>query len=178
MQKPWNRGYVQLYTGDGKGKTTAALGLALRAAGHGLRSYIGQFAKGRPSGEHEAVPSLGGLINIERYGSGRFLGGAPPPDPAEVARAREGLARARAAMLSGDYRIVVLDEVCVAIRFGLLSVAEVLALIRDKPGAVELILTGRGAPPELVAAADLVSEVRAVKHYLDQGIEARKGVEE
>jgi len=177
MRKPWARGYVQVYTGDGKGKTTAALGLALRAAGHGLRTYIGQFAKGQPSGEREAAKRLGGLIVIEAYGSGKFLGGARPPDPAEVARARDGLARARAAMLSGEYRIVVLDEVNVALGFGLLSVAEVLAVVRAKPEAVELVLTGRGAPPELIEAADLVSDIRAVKHFFDQGIEAREGIE-
>lgn len=178
MPKPWDRGYVQLYTGDGKGKTTAALGLALRAAGHGLRTYIGQFMKGRPSGEHEAAKHLGGLITIETYGSGEFLCPEMPPDPAEAARARDGLARARAAMLSGDYSIVVLDEVCVAIRFGLLSVADVLALIREKPRAVELILTGRQAPRELVEAADLVSDVRSLKHYHDAGLPPRNGIEQ
>ncbi|HRT93332.1 MAG TPA: cob(I)yrinic acid a,c-diamide adenosyltransferase [Planctomycetota bacterium] len=178
MQTPWNRGYVQLYTGDGKGKTTAALGLALRAAGHGLRSYIGQFVKGRPSGEHEAVRRLGGLITIELYGSGRFLSRAQPPDPAEAARAREGLARARAAMLSGDYRIVVLDEVCVAIRLGLLSVAEVLGVIREKPQAVELVLTGGDPPFELAEAADLVTDMLCGKHYFRKGVEAREGIEE
>jgi cob(I)alamin adenosyltransferase len=174
----WPRGFVQLYTGDGKGKTTAALGLALRAAGHGLRSYIGQFMKGRPGGEHEAVAGLGGLITIETYGSGRFLSHDEPPDPEEVARARQGLARARAAMLSGEYRLVVLDEACVAIGYGLLSVGEVLAFIRGKPEGVELILTGRGAPPELIAAADLVSDIRSLKHYHAQGVEAREGIEE
>lgn len=178
MPAPWSRGYVQVYTGTGKGKTTAALGLALRAAGHGLRTYIGQFMKGRPSGEHRAAKRLGAFITIEAYGGEEFLHPDAPPSPVEVARAREGLARGRAAMLSGDYRIVVLDEVCVAIRFGLLSAAEVLAVVRERPEGVELVLTGRGAPPELLAAADLVSDIRCVKHYLDQGVEAREGIEE
>jgi len=178
MRRSWNRGYVQVYTGEGKGKTTAALGLALRAAGHGLRTYVGQFMKGRPSGEHEAAKRLGGLITIETYGSGRFLDPAQPPDAGEAARAREGLGRARAAMLSGEYRIVVLDEVCVAIAFGLLTTAEVLAFVRERPEPVELILTGRQAPPELIEAADLVSDIHAVKHYFDRGAGAREGIEE
>ncbi|MBM4031753.1 MAG: cob(I)yrinic acid a,c-diamide adenosyltransferase [Planctomycetes bacterium] len=178
MRPAWPRGFVQLYTGDGKGKTTAALGLALRAAGRGLRSYMGQFMKGRPGGEHEAVGRLAGLITIETYGSGRFLRPDEPPDPVEAALARDGLARARAAMLSGEYRLVVLDEACVAVAYGLLSVGEVLAFIREKPDGVELVLTGRGAPPELIAAADLVSDIHALKHYLAQGVEAREGIEE
>ena len=178
MAVPWPRGYIQVYTGDGKGKTTAALGLALRAAGHGLRSYIGQFLKGQASGEREAAQGLGGLITIETYGSGRFLRWEAPPDPAEAARARDGLARARAAMLSGDYAVIVLDEVNVAIDFGLLSAAEVLAFVREKPEAIELILTGRGAPAEIVEAADLVSDIRAVKHYFDRGAASRDGIEQ
>ncbi|MBM4037233.1 MAG: cob(I)yrinic acid a,c-diamide adenosyltransferase [Planctomycetes bacterium] len=178
MQKPWGRGYVQVYTGDGKGKTTAALGLAVRAAGHGLRTYICQFMKRRPSGEHEAVKRLGNLIAIETCGSGKFLYPKWPPDPAEVARAGEGLARARAAMLSGEYHIIVLDEVCVAINFRLLSLEEVMAFIREKPEAVELVLTGRQASPTIVAVADLVSDIRAVKHYFRQDVEARQGIEE
>jgi len=177
MSSAWPHGFVQVYTGDGKGKTTAALGMALRAAGHGFRTYIGQFMKGQPSGEHEAVKRLGGLITIETCGSGKFLSPEAPPEPAEVARARDGLARASAAMLSGEYRIVVLDEVCVAINFGLLSVAEVLAFIGKRPEQTELVLTGRGAPPELVGAADLVSDIRAVKHHFGQGVEARDGIE-
>jgi len=177
MPADWSRGYVQVYTGEGKGKTTMALGLALRAAGHGLRTYIGQFLKAATSGESRAVTHLGDLITIETYGSGTFLTPGQPADPAEAARAREGLARAREVMLSGHYRIVVLDEVNVAVDLGLVTTDEVLALVRAKPEPVELILTGSGAPRELVEAADLVSEVRAIKHYFDQGVKARKGIE-
>jgi cob(I)alamin adenosyltransferase len=173
----WSRGHIQLYTGDGKGKTTMALGLALRAAGHGLRTYIGQFMKALPSGERQAAARLGGLVTIETYGSGHWQTRPDQPDPAEVARARDGLARARQAMLSGRYRIVVLDEVNVAIFFHLLTVEEVLAFLRAKPEAVELVLTGRRAPQELIDAADLVSEVHSVKHYSDRGVEARDGIE-
>jgi cob(I)alamin adenosyltransferase len=173
----WSRGYIQVYTGDGKGKTTAALGLALRAAGHGLSTYIGQFLKTPASGEHHAIARFGDLIAVETFGSGRFLMPGEPLDPAEVARARDGLARAREAMLSGDYQIVILDEANVAVGIGLLAVAEVLDLLRAKPGPVELILTGRGAHPAVVEAADLVSEVRLAKHYFDRGVAARDGIE-
>jgi len=178
MPPDWPRGYIQLYTGDGKGKTTMALGLALRAAGHGLRTYIGQFMKSLPSGERQATARLGDLITIETYGSGVWQRHPDQPDPAEVARARDGLARAREAMLSGRYRIIVLDEVNVAIFFHLLTVAEVLEFVRAKPEPVELVLTGRRAPPELIEAADLVSEVRPIKHYFDRGVPARPGIEE
>ncbi len=178
MASPWPRGYVQVYTGPGKGKTTAALGLALRAAGHGLRTYIGQFMKGRLGGEHRAIERLAGLITIECYGSGKFLNPTQPPDPSEAARARDGLARARDAMLSGQYRIIVLDEATVAAEFGLLAAADLLAFIRDKPPEVELIITGRSAPPVVVAAADLVSDIHAAKHYFERGAPAREGIEE
>lgn len=167
--------YVQVYTGDGKGKTTAALGLAVRASGHGMRTFIGQFMKGQRSGEQLALREHP-LIVIEQFGDALFI--KPEEVTAEhVAQARRGLARAQKAMLSGDYDIVVLDEVNVAIWFGLLGVEDVLAFLDDRPGSVEVILTGRGAPPELVERADLVTEMRLVKHYYEQGVAARKGIE-
>ena len=177
MSETWPRGCVQLYTGNGKGKTTAALGLALRAAGHGLRTYVGQFLKSAPSGERAAAAALGGLVTIETYGSGTFMPPGKKLDPAEVERARDGLARAREAMLSGSYQIVVLDEINVAVHFGLLAVKDVLAVIQEKPEGLELVLTGYGAPPPLIDAADLVSVVKAVKHYFDKGVKARPGIE-
>ena len=173
-----SRGYVQVYTGSGKGKTTMALGLALRAAGHGLKTYIGQFLKTASSGEHKAAARFPKLLAIESYGSGTFLHPDEPLEPSEIERAREGLVRAKAAMLSGYYDIVVLDEVNVAMDFGLLRVDEVLDFIRARPANVELVLTGSGAPPEIIDAADLVSEVRAIKHYFEAGVRARKGIEE
>ena len=172
---PLSRGYVQLYTGDGKGKTTAALGLALRAAGHGLHTYIGQFMKGQSSGEHEALRGHP-LITFEQYGDVRCIRRAEVT-PEHVAQARQGLERARAAMLSGQYDMLVLDEVTVAIWFGLLLVEEVLALLDQKPERVEVVLTGRCAPQELIARADLVTEMREVKHYYEQGVPAREGIE-
>jgi len=170
-----DRGYVQVYTGDGKGKTTAALGLALRAAGSGLRTYIGQFMKGQRYGELDAV-RLVAAITLEQYGDPRCIH-REEVTPQHIAQAREGLAKVRDAMLSGMYDIVVLDEVNVAIWFGLLSVAEVLALLEERPPYVEIILTGRRAPQELIERADLVTEMREVKHYYVQGVSARVGIE-
>jgi cob(I)alamin adenosyltransferase len=173
------KGYVQVYTGDGKGKTTAALGLALRATGHGMRTYIGQFMKGQHYGELDALRDHP-LITVEQYGDVRCIR-REEVTPEHVAQARRGLERARQAMLGlspgGRYDVVVLDEVNVSIWFGLLTVEEVLAFLDERPAHVEVILTGRRAPQELVERADLVTEMRQVKHYYQQGVAARKGIE-
>jgi cob(I)alamin adenosyltransferase len=168
-------GYVQVYTGDGKGKTSAALGLALRASGHGMRTYIGQFMKGQHYGELEALRDHP-LITIEQYGDAHCIR-REEVTPEHVSQAHGGLERVREAMLSGQYDLVVLDEVSVAIWFGLLTVEEVLALLDQRPSHVEVILTGRRAPQELIERADLATEMQAVKHYYQQGVVARKGIE-
>ena len=175
MSKP-TRGLIHVYTGDGKGKTTAALGLALRAAGHGWRTYIGQFMKGQNYGELKAAHMLDGLLTIEQFGRPTFIhvGEATPKD---VHLAREGLAAARQAMLSGEYQIVVLDEVNVALYFQLLTAQDVLAVIDEKPKDVELVLTGRRVPEEILACADYVTEMQERKHPYQKGIQARKGIE-
>jgi len=169
------KGYVQVYTGDGKGKSTAALGLALRASGYGMRTYIGQFMKGQHYGELDALRDHP-CITIEQYGDPRCIR-REEVTPEHVAQAHRGLERARAALISGRYDIVVLDEVNVTIWFGLLDVEEVLALLDQRPEQVEVILTGRRAPQELIERADLVTEMREVKHYYQQGVMARKGIE-
>jgi len=169
------KGYIQVYTGDGKGKTTAALGLALRASGHGMHTYIGQFMKGQIYGELEALRDHP-YITIEQYGDVRCIRREEVTSD-HVAQAQRGLERVREAMLSGEYDIVVLDEVNVTIWFGLLTVEEVLALLDERPEHVEVILTGRRAPPELIERADLVTEMREIKHYYQQGVLARKGIE-
>ncbi|HHS98317.1 MAG TPA: cob(I)yrinic acid a,c-diamide adenosyltransferase [Chloroflexi bacterium] len=170
-----SKGYVQVYTGDGKGKTTAALGLALRASGHGMHTYIGQFMKGQHYGELDALRDHP-YITIEQYGDVRCIR-REEVTPEHVDQAHRGLERAREAMRSGQYDIVVLDEVNVSIWFGLLTVEEVLAFIDQKPPDVELILTGRRAPQEIIDRADLVTEMREIKHYYQQGVMARKGIE-
>ncbi len=171
------RGRVQLYTGNGKGKTTAALGLALRAVGHGLRVYVMQFLKGQTVyGELETARRLAPELTIEQVGREAFVS---PTRPAEedLRLAREAFARARVLVTSGDYDLVILDELNCAVLFGMIPLSEVLALIAARPPRVELVLTGRGAPQELMDAADLVTEMREIKHYYHAGQEARQGIE-
>jgi cob(I)alamin adenosyltransferase len=170
-------GYVQVYTGNGKGKTTAAMGLAFRAAGRGLRTYVAQFLKGQPTGEIEAARKLAPLIVIEQFGREGFITVKDGPGDEDVERARTGLARARQALLSGAYRIVVLDEVNTAVHFKILPEADVLALLDERPAGVELVLTGRYAPESFIARADLVTEMKEVKHYFARGVAAREGIE-
>jgi cob(I)alamin adenosyltransferase len=169
------KGYVQVYTGAGKGKTTAAFGLALRAAGHGLRTYIGQFMKGQMYGELQALRDHS-LIEIEQYGDARCVR-RDEVTPEHVAQARRGLERASEQMCSGRFDIVVLDEVNVTVWFGMLTSDEVLVFLEQRPAEVEVILTGRNASEEILARADLVTEMREVKHYFEQGILARDGIE-
>ena len=175
MSHQLSKGYVQIYTGDGKGKTTAALGLALRASGHGMRTYVGQFMKGQPYGELDALRDHP-HITVEQYGDVRCIR-REQVTPEHIAQARRGLERAREALLSGQYGLVVLDEVNVTVSFGLLTVDEVLSLLDARPAHVEVILTGRRAPRELIERADLVTEMREIKHYYRQGVTARKGIE-
>lgn len=171
----WKRGYVQLYTGDGKGKTTAALGLALRASGRGLLTYIGQFMKGQHYGELDALEG-NSLIVIEQYGDPRCIR-REQVTPQHIAQARQGLDRAWEVMRAGQYDIIVLDEVNIALWFGLLDIADVLRFVAERPAQVELILTGRRAPQALIERADLVTEMREIKHYYAQGVPARDGIE-
>lgn len=170
-------GYLQVYTGNGKGKTTAALGLALRAAGHGLPVFIGQFLKGQRYGELKSVRRLAPLITIRQFGRKGFIHVTENPDDEDVRRARRGLDACFRAMLTGRYRIVVLDEIHIALRFRLLDRRDVDRLLDRKPENVELVLTGRYAPAWLVRRADLVTEMRERKHYYTKGIRARTGIE-
>lgn len=171
------RGYIQVYTGEGKGKTTAALGLALRAAGHGFRTYIGQFLKGKPSGEIIALRNLSPLITVQQFGRKKFLKVTEDFEEEDYRLAEAGLKKCLQAMLSGQYRIVVLDEINVALNLGLLKEKLVLDFLDRKPEGVELVLTGRYAPASILARADLVTEMVCRKHYYDQGVRARKGIE-
>ncbi len=171
------KGLVIVHTGSGKGKTTAALGLALRAVGQGLRVAMVQFIKGSwKYGELKAPEFLPGF-EIHPMGRGFIDLGNSEPNPEDVALARETFRVAREKVLSGEYGMVILDEVNYAVGYGLIAVEEVLGLIREKPEAVHLVLTGRGARPEVVEAADLVTEMREVKHPFQKGIKAQKGVE-
>lgn len=170
-------GLVQIYTGSGKGKTTAALGCALRALGHGISTYIGQFMKGHPYGEVKAAKFLRPYVKIERYGKKSFIHKSKEPEREDVELAKKGLERARKAIFSGKYGIVVLDEAITALFFDLLTLSDLISLIKEKPPHVELILTGRYAPEALIEMADLVTEMKEIKHYYTKGIKARKGIE-
>ena len=166
---------MQVYTGEGKGKTTAALGLALRACGSGLRVVLVQFAKGRPSGELAALARFADLVTVRQFGREGFILGEPEPEDRELARA--GWREARRAAGDGGYDLLILDEIGIALHYGLVDTAEVLALVRDKPAGLELVLTGRRMPGEILQAADLVTEMREVKHYHARGVPARRGIE-
>lgn len=171
------RGYVQVYTGNCKGKTTAALGLAFRAMGRGLKTYIGQFMKGQKYGELAAAQMVKDYITIEQFGKDTFIHVQDPPHAEDVKMAQDGLAKTRDAMLSGHYNIVVFDEIITSHFFKLISLDDMLNIIRDKPEHVEVVMTGRYAPKELIEAADLVTEMVEVKHYYDKGVSARDGIE-
>lgn len=169
------KGFIQIYTGDGKGKTTAALGLALRAVGSGLSVLIVQFLKGREQGEIRAAEMMDKL-RIVQSGAEEFVN-ETNPSAEDVELARRGVAIARKALMSNEYDLVILDEVNIAVQLGIIGIQDVLTLIDCKPSPVELVLTGRGAPPEFIEKADLVTEMRNIKHYHDRGIESREGIE-
>ncbi len=170
------KGLVQIYTGDGKGKTTAAIGLAIRAAGRDLNIFIGQFMKTPDYGEHKALERFSDQISMEQYGTKGFHMDEGPTEK-EKEKAEEGLEKIREAMLSQDYDIVIADEICVAYHFDLLKLEDLINLIEDRPENVELVLTGRKAPEKLIEKADLVTEMKEIKHPYQEGIEARKGIE-
>ncbi len=173
------KGYVQIYTGDGKGKTTAALGLGLRAAGRGLKVVMYQFLKGAPSGELESAPLLEGRFKIIRLAETRkFFGSMVEAEKAELkTRLKTELRQVEEVLADGYYDILILDEIMAALHGGLLTLEEILSLIDQKPTSMELVLTGRAAPPEIIARADLVTEMRPLKHYMDKGVPARVGIE-
>jgi len=171
-----SHGCVQVYTGDGKGKTTAALGLALRAAGAGLRVFIGQFMKAGRTAEMQALEALGDRIRTRQYGTGQFV--RDTPTPADIEAARCGLAEIAGVVREGRFDVVILDEAAPAVHFGLFSAQELIQVIESRPPHVELVITGRRAPREITDRADLVTEMRAVRHYYDAGVPARHGIEE
>jgi len=170
-------GYVQVYTGDGKGKTTASLGLVARAAGYGHRACIVSFLKGDPNyGELRFIREHMPMVDYHLAGRMNFVD-PNDPDPADLEIAREGFEHARAALASGDYHVVVLDEINVAVSLGLVDERELLAAIDARPEHVEVVLTGRDASDAITARADLVTEMRSVKHFYEAGIPARRGIE-
>jgi cob(I)alamin adenosyltransferase len=168
---------IQVYTGDGKGKTTAALGLCFRASGHGLRSAIFFFMKGYIDyGELAASERTDGLITVEQCGRAEFVS-KKNPEQIDIDMAQEGIVKARAAIESRNYDIIVLDEFNVALDFRLISLDQADELLRNVPSDLELVLTGRYCPEEVKIYADLITEMREIRHYYAKNVEARKGIE-
>ncbi len=168
------KGYVQVYTGNGKGKTTAALGITLRACCAGYRVFFGQFMKGQDYSEKKAIHCLTGL-KMEQFGGVCFVNGTPTDK--DISDAKAGLKRMREVLTSGEYELVVFDEINTALFFHLVSVEEVMAVLDLRPEKTEIVLTGRYAPQEIIDRADLVTEMKEIKHYFNAGVDARVGIE-
>ncbi len=172
----FNRGLVLVYTGDGKGKTTAALGQALRALGHGLKVLIVQFMKGKKYGEVLCAEKFLPDLTICQCGLDSFVM-KDNPAPVDIELARRGLDIAKKAVSSNEYDMVILDEINVALEFKLIPLAEVLEMIQNRPRNLDMVLTGRYAPPEIIEIADTVSEVKEIKHHYTKGFKERAGIE-
>ncbi|MFZ0612966.1 MAG: cob(I)yrinic acid a,c-diamide adenosyltransferase [Desulfobacterales bacterium] len=170
-----NKGYVHVFTGNGRGKTTAAIGLSIRAAGAGMKIFFGQFVKKGEYSEIKALKRFDDLITVEQFGLGRFTHERPKLE--DIQAARDGIERVTAVIASGRYDLVILDEANVAVKLGLFPVQELLGLIINKPPELELVITGRYASPRIIEMADMVTECQARKHYYDLGTKARVGIE-
>jgi cob(I)alamin adenosyltransferase len=180
MNKDFQKAFVQVYTGDGKGKTTAALGLAIRALGAGLSVYIGQFIKGMRYSEIAMLEKIGAMVGenrlfIEQYGRGCFIFRSPASEDYQAANA--GVKKACEILQSSKFDLVILDEINVASHIGLVSTQDIENILNSRPETVELVLTGRYAPEILLERADLVTEMKCLRHYYDQGVQARDGIE-
>lgn len=169
------RGYIQVYTGNGKGKTTAALGLALRAAGAGMRVFIMQFIKKRRCSEHKALERFDDLITIKQSGRGFIL--KRMANASDIDAARQGLDEVKTVIQSRDYDLIILDEANVAVNRGLISSEDLIEVMDMKPKNIELVITGRYADEKIIARADLVTEMTEIKHYAKKDIKARVGIE-
>lgn len=168
------KGYVQIYTGNGKGKTTAALGLCLRAVCAGKKVFFGQFVKGMKYSELNATKFLQ-LLEMKQYGRNCFIRNEPEEE--DIRLAQEGLKELQDKIISGEYDIVVMDELNIALFYKLFQVEDVLKTLNKKHEKTEVVITGRYAAPELIEIADLVTEMKEIKHYYQQGVQARKGIE-
>ncbi len=168
------KGLVQVYTGNGKGKTTAAFGLALRASGAGFKVYIGQFIKSKAYSEIKALKKIKN-IKIEQYGRGCFI--KRKPKKIDIEYAQKGLGKAQKNIMSGKYDMIILDEVIITLKLGMIKTKDIVNTIKRKPRSVELVLTGRYCPRGLLKHADLVTEMKEVKHPYRKGIKARLGIE-
>lgn len=169
------KGYTHVYTGNGKGKTTASMGLMVRALGHDLKVYMGQFMKGQRYGELNTLEKLGVLV--ERFGTENCIISPEHVTDLDLVKAKEGYKKVEKILLSKKYDLIVLDEICVSTYFNLITTDEILHLMKIKPQETELVLTGRYAPKEVIETADLVTEMKEIKHYYNCGVMARDGIE-
>ncbi len=169
------KGYIHIYTGNGKGKTTAAFGLAIRAFGAGKKVFIGQFVKGQVYSEVKALKKISPNIEIRQYGLECFI--KHEPKPADIEMAQKGLAEVAKIIKSKKYDVIILDEINIALYYKLFPIEEVIHILQNKPSESEIIITGRYAPQALIEMADLVTEMKEVKHYYTRGILAREGIE-
>lgn len=173
--KNTKKGFLHIYTGEGKGKTTAALGLALRAIGAGWRVFFAQFLKQGRFNEIKALEHFDNQCTIRQYGTGRFVRGKPTPT--DIQQAQAGLKEILETAKNDGYDLYILDEINVAIHFGLIPLDDVLYFIENMPQHVEIVMTGRWAPKALIERADLVTEMNCLAHYYEQGVMAREGIE-
>ncbi len=169
------KGYIQIYTGNGKGKTTSALGLTIRAVGAGNKVFIGQFLKSGKYSEMNALKEFPDQITVEHYGLGHFVKGQPSEDDKKAGT--NGFKKIADILKKGEYDLVIMDEGNVALKYGIITEQSLLDLFDKKPDHVELVVTGRGATPVIMDRADLVVEMSEVKHYYKQGVKARVGIE-
>ncbi len=169
------KGYVQVYTGDGKGKTTAAIGLAIRAMGAGLRVYIAQFIKKGDYSEISALDRCYPKITVKQFGCGRFIKGKPAVS--DIVAAKEGAVEIKKLVEDGEFDVVILDEANTAVLCNILSANDLIEIIDCKPDNVEIVLTGRSAHDKIIKRADLVTEMKEIKHYYKKGVKARVGIE-
>lgn len=177
MKQKLEKGFIQVYTGSGKGKTTAAIGQAVRAAGFGLRTYFLMLMKEFPYNEVKSLDKLKDFISVVQVGKDDFVYKKVLPSEEEKSKVKNALNEAKIKMLSGAYDLIVLDEIFVSIYFGLISKEEVIEFIEAKQYNIELIMTGRYCPQEIIDKADLVTEMKEVKHYYEKGVLARRGIE-
>jgi cob(I)alamin adenosyltransferase len=169
------KGYVHVYTGPGKGKTTAALGLGLRAVGAGLKVYMIQFMKGRRYSELDSVENIPNFT-ISQYGRDEFVS-KENPKKIDIDLAQKGFVHAKNIIKNGKYDLVILDEINVAVDYNLIPLKDVIKLINEKPEKLELVLTGRYAHPDIIKSADIVTEMLEIKHPYQEGVNARKGID-
>jgi len=169
------KGYIQVYTGNGKGKTTAALGLSLRAVGAGFNVFIAQFVKGMEYSELKSIKQLSPKITLKQFGHDCFIYQNPKDEDFKVAR--EGFEEVKKIVAGGKFDLVILDEINIATHYKLISIKEILKLLETKPENVEIVLTGRNVDKRIIEIADLVTEMKEIKHYYQKGVQARKGIE-